>query len=91
MSAADLTLEAARQGLVLAVVLSLPFVGVALVVGLVVSVLQAATQVQEQTLSFAPKLAAVALMLVVLGPWLGAELVRYAAALLERIPQIGVH
>ena len=91
MSAADLTLEAARQGLVLAVVLSLPFVGVALVVGLVVSVLQAATQVQEQTLSFAPKLAAVALMLVILGPWLGAELVRYASALLERIPQIGVH
>ncbi len=91
MSAPELTLEAARQGLILAVVLSLPFVGVALVVGLVVSVLQAATQVQEQTLSFAPKLVAVALTLVVLGPWLGAEVVRYAAALFERIPQIGVH
>ncbi len=90
MSAADLTLEAARQGLVLAVVLSLPFVGVALVVGLTVAVVQAATQVQEPTLSFAPKLAAVAVMLVILGPWLGAELVRYAAALLERIPQIGL-
>jgi len=91
VSAPELTLEAARQGLILAVVLSLPFVGVALVVGLVVSVLQAATQVQEQTLSFAPKLVAVALTLVVLGPWLGAEVVRYAAALFERIPQIGVH
>ena len=91
MSTAELTIDVARQGLVLAVVLSLPFVGVALVVGLVVSVVQAATQVQEQTLSFAPKLAAVALMLAILGPWLGAELVRYTAALLERIPQIGFH
>ena len=91
MSGLELVLQAARDGLVIALVVSAPFVGVAMAVGLVVAVLQAATQIQEQTLSFAPKLIAVALALAALGPWMGAELVRFTAAVLERIPQISVH
>jgi flagellar biosynthetic protein FliQ len=91
VSALDITLRAAREGLLLAIIVSAPFVIVAMAVGLVVSVMQAATQIQEQTLSFAPKLIAVALTLAILGPWVGAELVRFTVAIFERIPHLGMH
>lgn len=55
-----------------------PVLGAALLVGLVVSLLQAATQIQEQTLSFLPKLLAVAAVLVVAGPWMLTHLMQLA-------------
>ena len=60
-----------------------------LICGLVVGVVQAATQIQDQTLTVLPKLAVVALTLVAMGPTLGAELVRFAQALLLVLPAFG--
>jgi flagellar biosynthetic protein FliQ len=88
MSSADYLLRVAREGLLLAVILSAPVVLASLVVGLVVSVLQATTQIQEQTLSFAPKLVAVLLALGIAGPWMGAQLVRFTSALFQAVPYI---
>ena len=71
-------LELGRQGLWLVLVVSAPVVLVAMGVGLLVSILQAASQVQEFTLSFVPKILAVLLVLALAAPWMGAHLVRFA-------------
>lgn len=76
------------EAIYLVLLVSAPALLVALGVGLIVALLQAVTQVQEQTLSFVPKLAAVALTLVVAGGWMGAHLVRFTAALWEAIPRL---
>jgi len=65
-----------------------PVLVTALAVGLLVSVLQVATQLQEATLSYVPKLLACAAVLVLLGPWLIGRLTAYATALLMMIPQL---
>lgn len=59
-----------QNAMVAAIKLAAPILIVSVVVGLVVSILQAATQIHEQTLSFVPKLIAIALVLVILGPWM---------------------
>lgn len=68
-----------QEALLLALALSLPVVGVAAVVGLVVAVLQAATQVQDYTLAHLPRLVFVTIVLALLGPWIGAEIAIFAA------------
>lgn len=73
---ADL-LELARRALWLSIALSAPLVGLALAVGLLVGLLQAATQIQEFTLSFAPKVIGVLLLLSLLAPWIGEQLVQF--------------
>jgi flagellar biosynthetic protein FliQ len=88
VTTADLLVRLAREGLFLAVLLSAPIVLTALFVGLFVSLVQATTQIQEQTLSFAPKLVAVLLALLVTGPWIGGQLVRFTAALFDVLPRI---
>jgi type III secretion HrpO family protein len=67
-----------QSALVLALLVSLPVVGVAAVVGLVVAAFQAATQLQDPTIAHLPRLVAVALALVVLGPWMGSEIADFA-------------
>ena len=69
-------------------VLAAPLLVTALVVGLVVSVFQAATQINEMTLSFIPKLVAMFVVLVVAGPWMLALLVDYMQRLFSSIPQM---
>lgn len=59
---------------------------VSLVVGVVLSVFQAATQIQEQTLTFVPKLIAVTITLFLAAPWLGSELSEYCASVLISLP-----
>ena len=76
-----------RQGVELMLIVSAPLLLVALGVGLVVSFFQAITQLNEQTLSFLPKLVAVAVTLVVAGPWMIATLVDYLQRMLADIPQ----
>lgn len=73
----------AQEALLLSVSLSLPVVGVAAVVGLVVAVLQAATQVQDQTLAHLPRFLVVALALALTGPWMGARIAALAARAFE--------
>lgn len=71
-------LDLGRQALWLVVVTSAPVVLTALGVGLLVSLLQAASQIQEFTLSFVPKILAVLLVLGLAAPWIGEQLLRFA-------------
>ena len=76
-----------RQALEILLIVASPMLLVALGVGLVVSFFQAVTQLNEQTLSFLPKLVAVAATLIVVGPWMLATLVDYLQRTLTGIPQ----
>ena len=67
---------------------SLPILLVGLIVGLVISVFQAVTQIQEQTLSFIPKIAGLAVVLVVGGPWMLGELLNWTEGLYASIPKL---
>jgi len=76
-------LQIVREGLYLALLVSLPVLAVSLGVGLVFGVLQAATQIQEQTLAFVPRLAAVLLAIALLGGWMGSQVLLYTRELWE--------
>ena len=73
----DLT-SLGQQALLLSVAVALPVVGAAAVVGLVVSVLQAATQIQDHTLGHLPRVLVVAAVLVATGPWIGSQIAEFA-------------
>jgi type III secretion HrpO family protein len=68
----------AQQGLLLALVVSLPVLGVAAVIGLVSAIFQAATQVHDAALGHFPKFVAVTIALALLGPWMGRQLLAFA-------------
>ncbi len=86
--ATELVLRAIREGLILVLLLSAPPLLASLVVGFVIGLLQAATQLQDQTLAFVPKLVVVLGVLAAMGPVLGASLVRFTQALLLAIPAV---
>jgi flagellar biosynthetic protein FliQ len=87
VNSADLT-RLTAETLYLILLVSAPTLLVSLAVGLVIGLLQAVTQVQEQTLAFVPKLAAVALVLAVSAGWMTSELVRFTTSLWEGIPRM---
>lgn len=87
MTASDLA-RVTAETLYLVLLVSAPALGAAVVVALVVGVLQAATQVQEQALAFVPKLVAVALTLAFVGGWMSSEVVRFTSALWLAIPRL---
>jgi type III secretion protein S len=76
------------EAMILVMVLSMPPIIVASLVGIVISLLQALTQVQEQTLSFAVKLIAVAITLFAMASILGSEMVNYTIGLFEAFPDM---
>ncbi len=82
----DTVVNLASQAMSLALKIAGPILLVALVIGLLISVFQAVTQIQEQSLSLIPKIAGVAVVIVVLGPWMLGQLVSYTAALFTSIP-----
>ena len=84
--AMQFVVDAGREALYVAMKLSLPLLIVGLVVGLSVSVVQAVTQIQEQTLSFIPKILAVAGTLLFLMPWMLRVIVEYTRELFMRLP-----
>jgi type III secretion HrpO family protein len=67
-----------QQALLLSVAVALPVVGAAALIGLVVSVLQAATQIQDHTLGHLPRLLVVVAALVAAGPWIGSQIAEFA-------------
>ena len=77
-----------QQALWVMFLVSLPLLGVALVVGLLVSLLQAATQLNEMTLSFVPKVLAIGLTAVLAGPWMLHVMMDFTTRLLLSIPQM---
>ena len=84
----DFILQVAREGLLLVLIASAPPLLASMGVGLIVSVMQATTQIQEQTLTFVPKLVAVFISLVIAGPWIGAQLVRFTHTLYTEFPGV---
>ena len=80
-----LAVDLGRQALLVAVQLSLPVLAAGLIVGVLISILQAATQIQEQTLTFIPKMFVVALTLFLLMPWLLQVLVDYTLGLVREM------
>ena len=87
-AATDLVLRAIREGLLLVLLRSGPPLLASMVVGFVVGLLQAATQIQDQTLAFVPKLVVVMAVLAAMGPVLGASLVRFTQALFLAVPAL---
>ena len=84
----DYILQVAREGMWLVLVASAPPVLASMAVGLLVSILQATTQIQERTLTFVPKVVAVFASLAIAGPWIGSQLVRFTRTLFEGFPAI---
>jgi flagellar biosynthesis protein FliQ len=84
----DVAINLAMQAMVLAFELALPFLAASLIVGLVVSILQAATQIQEITLTFVPKIIATGVVLVIMGPWMLDRVTAYTTQLFVDIPQL---
>jgi flagellar biosynthetic protein FliQ len=82
----EAVMSLAQQALQLALLLAAPLLLVSLAVGLLVGVFQAATQINEMTLSFIPKLLAMAAVLVLLGPWMLQLISEFTHRLIEGIP-----
>jgi flagellar biosynthetic protein FliQ len=82
----DAALRLVGELLWTALLVGAPILGVTLLVGLAVSVLQVVTQIQEMTLTFVPKIIAAVAVIVLFGPWMLRKLVLYAASLITSIP-----
>jgi len=85
---AQYVLTFGHQALMLLLMIALPALGAVMVVGLIVSIFQAVTQVHEATLSFVPKLVAAVLVFALAGPWMVTTLVDYQRTTIETIPSI---
>ncbi len=77
-----------REALYLVLLVSAPPVLASMFIGLIVSVFQATTQIQEQTLTFVPKIIGVFVSLVIAGPWIGEQLIRFTKILFETIATV---
>jgi flagellar biosynthetic protein FliQ len=75
-----------RQAIEITLMLALPMLGLGLVVGLLISVFQATTQIQEMTLTFIPKILAIMTALIVFSPWMLQKLISYTHNLIISIP-----
>jgi flagellar biosynthetic protein FliQ len=82
----DVVINLSMQAMQLAFKIAMPLLLVGLAVGLIVSIFQAVTQIQEQTLTFIPKIVAMGLVLVVAGPWMLSEVITYTQQLYSSIP-----
>ncbi len=84
----DTVVNLATQAMMLALEIAGPVLLLGLIIGLLVSIFQAVTSIQEQSLSFIPKIVGVAVLIVVLGPWMLDQLVTYTQNLYTSIPSL---
>jgi flagellar biosynthetic protein FliQ len=84
----DTVINLATQAMMLALKIAGPVLLLGLIIGLLVSIFQAVTSIQEQSLSFIPKIVGVAVLIVVLGPWMLGQIVTYAQNLYLSIPSL---
>jgi flagellar biosynthetic protein FliQ len=84
----DTVMTIAQRALEMTLMLAAPMLLVGLVIGVLVGIFQAATQINEMTLSFIPKLLGVATTLVIAGPWMLRQFVSYTRVLIESIPSL---
>lgn len=82
----EFIIQFAKEAITLTIYLSLPMLGLGLAVGLIVSVFQAVTQVQEMTLTFVPKILAVFLGLLFAAPWMLEKITSFTVHVIENIP-----
>lgn len=80
-----MVIDIGREALTVALTIATPLLAVALGVGLLISIFQATTQIQEQTLSFVPKIVAILISLILFGPWMLTTLVNYTQRLFLNI------
>lgn len=83
-----LILSISRQAIMIAFMVAAPILGVALIVGVVISVFQAATSISDSVLAFAPKVIVAGLVLLFLGPWMMSKLVGLMTYLISNIPKL---
>ena len=76
------------QSIIMATKLAAPMLGVSLGIGVFIGLIQSATQIQEQTLTFVPKLAGVAIVIIIMGNWMLSQLITFTHQLFEMIPQL---
>ncbi len=86
----EFAVELLKTMILQAVILAAPFLGLAMIIGLVVSLFQAVTSINEHTLSFVPKALCVLGLLLVLSPWMIRQLVEFTTAVIEKMPQMAL-
>lgn len=77
-----------QRAMLMGIKIALPILGLGLIVGLIISILQAATQIQELTLTFVPKIFAVAIVLLLLGKWMLNQMMIFTFNLISSIPDV---
>lgn len=82
----ELALQLTGEMLIAALVIGAPILGLSMLVGLAISILQVVTQIQEMSLTFIPKVVAVVAVLFAFGPWMLRKLLTYSSALIGGIP-----
>ncbi len=82
----ETVMSLSHQAMMVALTLAAPLLLAALAIGLLISLFQAATQINEMTLSFIPKILGVCVVLIVAGPWLISVIVEYTRALFQNLP-----
>ncbi len=84
----EVAINLVQNALFTLIIVSAPLLGVALVIGLLVSIIQAATQINEMTLTFIPKLLALFIVLVLAGPWMLRTIMEFTIRLISAIPSM---
>lgn len=84
----DMAIQIGRDALLMVMMVSAPMLGLGLIVGILVSIFQATTQIQEQTLAFIPKIIAVFVAILIFGPWMLSILVGYTHEIFVSLPQM---
>lgn len=82
----DFAVQIIYNGVILTILLSMPAVGIGLIIGFIISLFQAVTQIQEQTLTFVPKVVAVLGIVAVTSPWMASLLIDFTVTLWANIP-----
>lgn len=85
----EFVISIAKQGVYTTLMIAAPILLIALAVGLLVSIFQATTQIQEQTLAFIPKIVAVLLCLVLFGPWMLSKMLSFTTDIFSHLSQFG--
>ncbi|MCX6645873.1 MAG: flagellar biosynthesis protein FliQ [bacterium] len=82
----DIYADIGQRALIVSVIVSIPLLGATLIVGILISIFQAVTSIQEMTLTFIPKILVVAAVLYFLGPWMGQILISFSEEVLGNLP-----
>ncbi|MBQ9479636.1 MAG: flagellar biosynthesis protein FliQ [Selenomonadaceae bacterium] len=83
----ELVIQLAQEALMMVMLVSAPMLGLGLIVGLMVSIFQATTSIQEQTLAFIPKIIAVFVAILIFGPWMLRLMVEFVTGIFANLPQ----